>query len=252
MYGAAPIAGIFLIVFITSLLGIVIGLFVFIVLINFLYKKYILKTTALMKITSKFKVLLGLAIILNTWNFYAYYKYYTIVKESKEASENKEKRSRFILPVDYKFDHFVFPKSTKINSNNIHDNGDKYRYLTLTGLEAAIFPHPVVIANVKAIAFKQDSHFSFLLQLSEDQYISPMYEVIHNGTNTPELIEKKNSKICKKGQIAEFFPLDEYYAERDYSTNDWITLEDEVFDPTKWRFKQCYTAPPIYLKAMYR
>lgn len=189
-------------------------------------------------------------IILNLWNFYALYIYKMIVAEVHHKAQNREKRSRFILPVDYKFDQFIFPKYSQINSYNIHDNGEDYRYLTLTGLDAAIFPYPVVIANVKAIAFRKESDHTFLLQLSEDQQISSVYEPTSKNARFGRSMQK-NQQRCKKDQIAEFSPSDDYYPDTNYSDEHWITLENETFNPKKWIFKQCYTAPPIHLKAMY-
>jgi hypothetical protein len=242
--------GVFIFVIFTCFLGLITTIYVVYYFTQFLYQKYKFNKIFASQITLKFKVIFSLMIILNLWNFYALYIYKKVVAEVHHKAQNSEKRSRFILPVDYKFDQFIFPKYTKINLNNIHDNGGDNRYLTLAGLNAAIFPYPVVIANVKAIAFRKESDNIFLLQLSEDQQISSVYEPASKNAKSERSVQK-NPQLCKKDQIAEFSPSDDYYPDTDYSNEHWITLEDETFNPKKWIFKQCYTAPPIHLKAMY-
>ena len=243
----------FLLFLFTSLLGIITAFYVVYHFIQLFYQKYVLKTPFLLRISLKFKIIFILMIILNVWNIYALHFNQKITSEIHQKAKNQDRRSRFILPVDYKFDEFTFPKGTRINLSNVHDSGENYRYLTLTGLYAARFPQPLMIAGVKASAFHLNSDFEFQLELSEDQKISPVYKQIYNKKeNKLEIKIVKPMVLCKKGQRAEFFPIDDYYEIDTVSENyDWITLEREVFAPSKWRFEGCISAPPIHIKAMY-
>ena len=215
----------------------------------FLYKTFVKKNSAKQFFTFKIKFFLVFFVVLNSWNIYMINALKISHKSVILSQEYQDQRSRFILPVNYIFDGFTFPKGTLINTYNAHDAGDHYRYLTLTGLTNARFKKPVKIANVWGTALKVDSSHRFLIQLSEDQNIAPVYVLGEQGEMKLDI--KHTSITCKKDQIAEFTVPSGYYPETDYTIEDWYTLEDERFEPKLWLFKGCFTAPPIYVERPY-
>lgn len=237
------------ILFICPLLGIISVIKLTLLIIDFFYPKKVNKNVEKVFFSKRMNIFLAFFLILNIWNTYLVMSFIGMNKQFDLEREYKDKRSRFILPVDYKFDGFIFPKGTLINTDNVLDNGERHRYLTLTGLEQARFQAPVKIANIWASAIKVDSHFRFLVQLSKDQKISPVY--ISDGQGDNKIDESRSSIDCKKDQIAEFEVVKDYYPDKNYSVEGWHLLEDEHFKPKLWLFKGCFSAPPIYVERPY-
>lgn len=252
MIPVAPFGFLFLLVMLSPIIWAVSAFVALYILIKIIYQNIKFGHPVKSQLSIKRKVFFSLFALLSAWMAYFLVNVDQMREQLNQKEKNQIKRSQFILAVDYKFDEFVFPRGSKINLNNVHDNGEQYRYLTLTGLEAVIFPRPVLIAGVKAIAFREASQ-SFLLQLSEDQQIAPVYQSIYNPTQQiHEINVVKAFEFCQKGQMAEFIPIEDYYPEREYDeAGRWITLEDEKFAPSEWRFIGCFNAPAIYLRPMY-
>ena len=252
MIPVAPFGFFFLLVMLSPVIWAVLAVFALYFSVAMIKRKIKLKHSIGSQLSRKLKIFFLVFIVFSFWNAYVLHTVSFIWKELATKENNKIKRSQFILAVDYKFDEFIFPQGSKINSNNVHDNGEQYRYLTLTGLEAVIFPRPVLIAGVNAIAFREASQ-SFLLQLSENQQIAPVYRSIYNqDKQIHEMKVVKASESCQKGQMAEFIPIEGYYPDSEYDEEGrWITLEDEKFAPSEWRFTGCFNAPAIYVRPMY-
>lgn len=253
MIPAAPLSFLFLFVILSPLIWVVFAAFALYILLKIFYQRVKFGRAIKSQLSKKRKIFFSIFVLLSAWTAYIFTTADQIRQELNQKENNKIKRSQFILPVDYKFDEFIFPQGSKINLDNVHDNGEQYRYLTLTELEAVIFPRPVLIAGVRAIAFRQESGNSFLLQLSEDQKITPVYKSIYNKEKQiREIKVVKASEFCQKGQMAEFIPIEDYYPNPEYDeAGRWITLEDEKFAPSEWRFTGCFNAPAIYLRPMY-
>lgn len=239
----------FFLFLICPLLGVISCVIFIIFIIKILFEKVVKKTPIQRFLSKKMKHILIAFLILNTWNSCVIYIFWKTADTINTSIENKEKRRRFILPTDYVYDGFVFPKGTLINSNNVHDNGERYRYLTLTELEQARFPRPVKIAGVWANSIRISSDYVFLVQLAKDQEISPVYESDKKGEYTID--PSRPSLFCKKNQIAQYTVNSDYYPHSDYTEEDWHTLEDERFEPKLWLFKGCFSAPPIYVERPY-
>lgn len=252
MIPVGPFGFLFLFVIVSPSIWAIFALFALYLLIKIIYQNIKFGHPVRSQFSMRRKVFFSLFALFSAWMVYVLVNVDQMREQLNQKEKNQIKRSQFKLPVDYKFDEFVFPQGSKINLNNVHDNGEQYRYLTLTGLEAVIFPRPVWIAGVKAIAFREASQ-SFLLQLSEDQKIAPVYQSRYNRTQQiHEIKVVQAAEFCQKGQMAEFIPIEGYYPEREYDeAGRWITLEDEKFAPSEWRFTGCFNTPAIYLRPMY-
>lgn len=239
----------FFLLFICPILGVVSCIILIVLGLNYRIQKFINKVPHQRFLSLKVKCFLVCFAALNSWNIYLYIVSAQVSDEVSLSMENKEKRKRFILPVDYVYDGFVFPQGTLINAYNVHDDGERYRYLTLSGLEQARFQQPVYIAGIWANAIKVDSDHEFLIELSKDQDISPVY--IPDGQGEFKIDSVHTSRHCKKDQIAQYTVNSGYYPDKDYTSEDWYTLEKERFDPKQWLFRGCFSAPPIYVDRPY-
>jgi hypothetical protein len=239
----------FFLLYICPLLGVISCIILIVLVLNFLSQKLTKKASLKNYLSFKVKIFLVIFIILNVWNIYLFIISEEVGNQVSLAMESKEKRKRFILPVDYVYDGFVFPQGTLINVYNVHDDGSRYRYLTLSGLEQARFQQPVQIAGVWANAIKIDSDFNFLIEISQDQDIAPVY--IPNDQGEYQIDSSHALIHCKKDQIAQYTVNSDYYPDKDYTLEDWYTLEEERFNPKQWLFRGCFSAPPIYVERPY-
>lgn len=239
----------FFLLFICPILGGISCIILVVLGLNYFIQKFINKVPDQHFLSLKVKCFLVFFAVFNIWNIYLFFLSERVSDEVNVSMENKEKRKRFILPVDYVYDGFVFPQGTLINAYNAHDDGGRYRYLTLSGLEQARFQQPVYIAGVWANAIKVDSDHEFLIELSQDQDISPVY--ILDGQGEYKVDSARASIHCKKDQIAQYTVNSDYYPDKDYTSEDWYTLEKERFDPKQWLFRGCFSAPPIYVDRPY-
>lgn len=239
----------FFLLFICPILGGVSCIILVVLGLNYCIQKFINKTPNQHFLSFKIKCFLVFFLVVNIWNISLFIQSEQVSDQVSLSMENKEKRQRFLLPVDYIYDGFVFPQGTLINTYNAHDDGGRYRYLTLSGLEQARFQQPVQIAGIWTKAIKIDSDFNFLIELSQDQDISPVY--IQNDQGEYQQDSSHPSIHCKSGQIAQYTVNSNYYPDKDYTREDWYTLEDERFEPKLWLFRGCFFAPPIYVERPY-
>lgn len=201
-----------------------------------------------------FVIVLILTTIISGIASFAFYEYYSFKHQFNEEMHYKESRRNFVLPEDHLYGEIVFPKGTLIKRYDGSDNGEPDLPLSLGGLDAARFPHPVEIAGVMTSALET---FPGRLALSEDQDIAPVYYYSSHAGDYGDWVRDNtlSSVHCLKGDIALFEVPSRDSDLPDYSEEGvYWNYEDGAnahFKPSEWQFIRCeknrtIEVPPAY------
>lgn len=187
----------------------------------------------------------ALTLAANGWTLFLAYKFWQISVEIEQAAVNREARSRFILPVEFRYGEIVVPAGSRIERYDPYDNGEPDRPLGLSGLRTARFPHPIRIAGVEAIALQA---FPPVLELASDQAIGPLHVHVDEQGWVPS--PGGRAMACRSGMLARFEvpPSPEAnFAERlsqelEHGLPDGPKAD---FHPGGWLFTGCEPGGPI-------
>lgn len=201
-----------------------------------------------------FIIVLILTTIIAGIASFALYEFYSFERQFNEEMHYKESRRNFILPEDHLYGEIIFPKGTLVKRYDGSDNGEPERPLSLGGLDAARFPYPVEIAGVMTSALET---FPGRLELSEDQYIGPVFYYSPHAGDYGALVQDRTieSVRCLKGDVALFDIPSRDDDAPDYNEEgvfrNYQDGKEAYFKPSEWKFQYCekgrsLIVPPAY------
>ncbi|WP_167313326.1 hypothetical protein [Ralstonia insidiosa] len=182
--------------------------------------------------------------VADLWSGYLFYVSARIDREINEEQVNKAAREDFTLDRDFQYGELVIPAGSRIHRYDVFDNGKKDMPLSLRGLRAVRFPHPVRVAGVD-VESMDVSTLDMALVLAKDQAIGPRFDYDTKGKLTHE--GQPESVTCKRGQVAHFSaPSIEYDINAEFGKPE-PDGPDARFKPSQWQFLGCTDGTSIDL-----
>lgn len=235
MIPIGPISLLFIILFVfIPLIGGVLTLILFAKAVIFWLKH---KKLSVQFFSKKIIYLSVITLICDICAVCVFYFFTSIEYEFELKSYYKEQRSHFILSQDYQYGELLVPKGSLISRNDAFDNGEPQLPVSLRGLKAIRFPHPVKVAGIWIIAMEPPR-----LELAQDQYVIPV-----GRSNTGTTINQHHSKhhkqqslvTCSRGDLVVVdIPSIEYDIIKEFGKPE-PDGPNARFRPSEWIITDC-------------
>lgn len=161
----------------------------------------------------------------------------------------RHSRQHFVLPQDFQYGELRIPQGSLIDRYDPFDHGEPQRPLSLRGLRAVRFPHPVQVAGAWATAMETNPT---RLELAHDQQIRPVAHFDRQagdgyGAWVPD--PARPHLDCKQGEYAWFHrPLIDYDIEAEFGQPE-PDGPAARFRPSQWAVTHCESSwGPIELQ----
>ncbi len=149
----------------------------------------------------------------------------------------KESRSHFVLSQDAQYGELLIPKGSLISRYDAFDNGEPQLPLSLRGLQAVRFPHPVQVAGMWVTAMEPPR-----MELAWDQHVGPVMRFDPNEENGygKWVHDTKHPTIaCSRGDIVLFeIPSIHYDIAKEFGKPE-PDGANARFRPSEWGVQEC-------------
>lgn len=178
-----------------------------------------------------------LALICDLWAGYLFYMTASVKYEFALEQHYKESRSHFVLSQDVQYGELLIPKGSLINRYDAFDNGEPQLPLSLRGLQAVRFPHPVKVAGIWVTAMEPPR-----MELAWDQQIGPVMRFDPNeGNGYGKWVydTKRPTIACSRGDIVLFeIPSIHYDIAKEFGKPE-PDGANARFRPSEWGVQEC-------------
>ncbi|CAI3123233.1 hypothetical protein MWMV18_MWMV18_00442 [Acinetobacter calcoaceticus] len=220
--------------FIVPLIGVVLTLGL-LVKVLFFWRKKAQKPVRFFSQKTLFITLL--ALICDLWAGYLFYMTASVKYEIALKEHYKESRSHFVLSQDAQYGELLIPKGSLISRYDAFDNGEPQLPLSLRGLQAVRFPHPVQVAGMWVTAMEPPR-----MELAWDQHVGPVMRFDPNEENGygKWVYDTKHPTIaCFRGDIVLLeIPLIDHDIAKEFGKPE-PDGPNARFRPSEWGVQEC-------------
>lgn len=220
--------------FIVPLIGVVLTLGLLVKVLFFWRKK---AQKSVMFFSQKTLFILLLALICDLWAGYLFYMMASVKYEFALEQHYKESRRHFVLSQDAQYGELLIPKGSLISRYDAFDNGEPQLLLSLRGLQAVRFPHPVKVAGMWVTAMEPPR-----MELAWDQQIGPVMRFDPNEENGygKWVYDTKHPTIaCSRGDIVLLeIPLIDHDIAKEFGKPE-PDGSNARFRPSEWGVQEC-------------
>ncbi|WP_139853595.1 hypothetical protein [Acinetobacter pullicarnis] len=220
--------------FITPFIGVLLTLWLLMSVLFFWLES---RKNAVKFFSKKTLVITLLALICDLWTGYLFYMFASIDYEFEVKQHYKESRRHFVLSHDTQYGELLIPKGSLISRYDPFDNGESQLPLSLRGLEAVRFPHPVKVAGIWVNAMKPPR-----MELARDQHIGPVVRFEPDGNNGygEWVYDTENPTIaCSRSDLVLLeIPLIDYDISKEFGKPE-PDGPNARFHPSEWRVQEC-------------
>jgi hypothetical protein len=220
--------------FIVPLIGVVLTLGLLVKAIFFWRKK---AQKRVRFFSQKTLFIMLLALICDLWAGYLFYMTASVEYEIVLKEHYKESRRHFVLSQDAQYGELLIPKGSLISRYDAFDNGEPQLPLSLRGLQAVRFPHPVQVAGIWVTAIEPPR-----MELAWDQHIGPVMRFDpkeENGYGKWVYDTKHPTIACSRGDIVLLeIPLIDYDIEKEFGKPE-PDGANARFRLSEWGVQEC-------------